>query len=88
MAYTKGMQEEQIVFNQTVGAWLVQNAWLLVVIAIWSSIWKGLALWRAARNGDNVWFVILLFVNTLGILEMSYLAYFGKKARSKSSIES
>lgn len=66
----------------------MQNAWLLVLFAVWSAVWKGLALWRAARNGDKVWFVILLFVNTLGILEMSYLAYFGKRARSRNSIES
>lgn len=82
------MQQEQIIFNQTVGAWLVQNAWLLVVFAIWSAAWKGLALWKAARNADKVWFIVLLFVNTLGILEICYLAYFGKKSKPKSSIES
>lgn len=46
---------------------------LLGVLIIWSLIWKGLALWRAARTGDTWWYVILLVVNTLGILEIIYL---------------
>ena len=55
---------------------------LLVLLAIWSLAWKGLALWRAARNGHRGWFVLLLIVNTVGILEIIYLYTAG---RSKSS---
>jgi len=48
--------------------------WLLfLLIAIWSIIWKGLALWRAAGRGNKWWFVILLVLNTVGILEIIYL---------------
>lgn len=43
---------------------------------LWSFIWKGIALWKAARNNDTVWFVVLLFVNTLGILEIVYIYLF------------
>jgi hypothetical protein len=43
------------------------------VLGIWSLIWKGFALWRAARDESKVWFVILLLVNTLGVLEIVYL---------------
>lgn len=46
---------------------------LVVLVAAWSLLWKGLALWHAGRRGDAWWFVILLFVNTLGILEIIYL---------------
>jgi len=43
------------------------------VLGVWSLIWKGFALWRAARDESKVWFVILLLVNTLGVLEIVYL---------------
>jgi len=45
---------------------------LIVVLMIWSIIWKGLALWRAARRHDTVWFIIFMFLNTVGILEIVY----------------
>ena len=52
---------------------------MFFAIIIWSLVWKGLALWRAGRNGDKKWFVALLIINTLGILEILYLYVFGKK---------
>jgi len=45
---------------------------LFVVLLIWSLIWKGLALWRAARRTDAAWFIIFMFLNTIGILEILY----------------
>jgi methionyl-tRNA synthetase len=44
-----------------------------ILALIWTLIWKGLALWRASKRGDMWWFIILLVVNTLGILEIIYL---------------
>ena len=52
---------------------------VLILLLIWSIAWKGLALWKAAREGSKVWFVVLLIVNTLGILEILYLYVFSKK---------
>ncbi|MES2203433.1 MAG: DUF5652 family protein [Patescibacteria group bacterium] len=46
---------------------------LIVLIVLWSVVWKGLALWHSARRGEPWWFVIMLVVNTLGILEIIYL---------------
>lgn len=43
------------------------------LIIIWGLFWKGLALWHAARRKQPWWFVILLLVNTMGILEIIYL---------------
>jgi methionyl-tRNA synthetase len=57
----------------------LQQSWLLVIAIIWSLIWKGLALWRASKNDQLAWFVCILFINTLGILEMIYLGFFQKK---------
>jgi hypothetical protein len=46
---------------------------VIVAIAIWTLIWKGLALWRAAEKKSKPWFIVLLIVNTAGILEIIYL---------------
>lgn len=46
---------------------------LFVSLLLWSLAWKGLALWRAGRRNEPVWFLALLLVNTLGILEIIYL---------------
>ena len=51
---------------------------LIILAVLWSVVWKGLALWHAARRGQYWWFVILLVVNTLGILEIIYLFFVAK----------
>lgn len=48
----------------------------IVVAIVWTLIWKGIALWHAARNRQTVWFIIMLVLNTLGILEIVYLVFF------------
>ena len=58
---------------------------LLALLVIWSIIWKGLALWKSAREGNKVWFIVFLVVNTLGILEILYLYVFSKKGPGKVS---
>lgn len=49
---------------------------IIAVAALWTLIIKGYALWHAARNGQKWWFIALLIVNTLGILEVIYLIWF------------
>ena len=51
---------------------------LMAVILVWTIIWKGLALWKSARKTHKIWFIILLIVNTLGILEILYIFVFSK----------
>jgi hypothetical protein len=58
-------------------------AWVFILIAAWTAIWKGFALWRAARNNSKPWFVVLFLVNTLGILEILYLFVIGKSGSTK-----
>lgn len=36
---------------------------------------KGYALWNAAKRGETAWFVVLLLINTMGILELIYLYF-------------
>jgi len=52
---------------------------LVVLSVVWSLPWKGVALWRSARNRHLVWFIFLLLVNTLAILEIIYIFGFSKK---------
>lgn len=56
-----------------VPAWISTFGPILSLIVLWSLFWKGLALWHSGRRGQPWWFVILLVVNSLGILEIVYL---------------
>lgn len=60
--------------NQTIFAYPI-TAWLLL---IWSFLWKGWSLWKAATKRQLVWFVILLVFNTFGLLEIAYIFYLNK----------
>lgn len=53
---------------------------LIGILLVWSAVWKALALWKSARAGNKVWFVVFLFVNTIGILEIIYLYALNKPA--------
>jgi hypothetical protein len=53
---------------------------LLTAIVVASTL-KGFALWRAARNNSSGWFVALLLINTLGILELLYLFVWGRNKK-------
>ncbi len=52
----------------------------LVMLAIaWSLVWKGVALWRAAGLRHKYWFIAILVINTLGILEIIYYFLVARK---------
>jgi hypothetical protein len=53
--------------------------WVLAILVVWSLVWKGWALWKAARLSSKWWFIILLLVNTVGILEIIYIFFIAKK---------
>ncbi len=48
-------------------------------VIAWAVMWRGIALWHAARNRQLVWYIVLLLVNTVGILEIIYLIFFRRK---------
>ena len=54
---------------------------LLIILAIWELIWKGIALWKAARNNHKAWYVAILILNTAGILPIFYIYVFSKKKK-------
>jgi hypothetical protein len=45
----------------------------ITFFAIWEMIWKGFALWRAARNKHLAMFICIIIFNTVGILPIIYL---------------
>ncbi|MBU6214787.1 hypothetical protein KGM48_03030 [Patescibacteria group bacterium] len=56
------------------------------MIVVWTIVIKGFALWHAARNSQKGWFIAMLIVNSLGILEVVYLIWFrNPSSRSPSS---
>jgi hypothetical protein len=63
-------------------AWM---AWVIPLLVIWTLPWKGVALWRAARNRHIVWFIVILILNTLAILEIIYIFVFSKKKGSDTA---
>lgn len=54
------------------------NPTLFTILVIWSLFWKGVALWKAARKEHASWFILLLFVNTFGFLDIAYIFYLNK----------
>ncbi len=56
-------------------------------IFLWALIWKGLALWRAARGEQKFWFIAMLFFNTLGVLEIIFLLRFAKNKLTVDQIK-
>ena len=57
---------------------LGMSVWLLIMILVWSLTWKLLALWKSARKGALVWFIVLALFNTVGVLEILYIFVFSK----------
>lgn len=58
---------------------ILENQWIIWLAILWTIPWKGIALWKSARNSDKIWFIILLVFNTLAILEIIYIFIFSKK---------
>jgi hypothetical protein len=52
---------------------------IIILLAIWEMIWKGIALWRAGKKQQLTWFVFIFIFNTAGILPIIYLILNKKK---------
>lgn len=55
---------------------------LLIAITLWSLALKGVGLWYAARNHQKRWFIAMLVLNTVGVLEIVYLIWFRADKKS------
>jgi len=72
--------------------WNDMNLWMqsryagtFTLLALWSIVWKGFALWRSAKEGSRYWFVSLLLLNTAGLLEIAYLFFFANERLTLSA---
>jgi len=71
-------------YFSTITSQLGISIWFLIIIILWEAVWKLLALWKAARKGSVVWFIVLAIFNTVGILPILYIFVFSKmKKKSK-----
>ena len=53
---------------------------LIVILSLFDSVLKLIALWKSARNNHLVWFICLAIFNTMGILPIVYLILNKNKA--------
>lgn len=67
--------------------YIYQNPLIFGIILLWNVPWKGVALWKAARNRQKIWFILLLIVNTMAILEIIYLFIFCEPKEDKNKDE-
>ena len=57
-------------------SWLLP---LLIIVVIWDLVWKGIAMWKAAKSNHKIAYVFLLILNTAGIFPIVYLLLNQKK---------
>jgi Family of unknown function (DUF5652) len=53
---------------------------IILILAVWTIPWKGYALWIAAKRNQKIWFIVILILNTVGILEIFYIFKIAKKS--------
>ena len=53
---------------------------LLILFILWTIPWKIYALWTAVKHNHKKWFVALVILNTLSVLEIFYIFYIAKKS--------
>jgi len=63
-----------IEFLSSLGIWII-------ALILWDALWKAVALWRAGRNNQIIWFAAIFILNTVGILPIVYLLFFQKNRR-------
>ncbi len=68
---------------QQLQEFILQNQWVIYALIAWTIPWKGIALWKSAKKGQKIWFVILLLFNTLGILDIIYIVFICKEKKEE-----
>jgi hypothetical protein len=75
----------QSLFNSNAHLSFKQIA-VIILTLIWYYGTKGPALWRSAKRGQMIWFIVMLLVHTFGVLELAYLFIFSQE-RPQSKIK-
>jgi methionyl-tRNA synthetase len=55
---------------------------MLVLLAIffWTIPWKAWGLWLAVKRNEIWWFLAMLLINTIGVLEIIYIFFIAKQS--------
>lgn len=53
---------------------------LMFILFIWTIPWKVYAVWIAVKHNHKKWFVALLLLNTVAILDIFYIFKIAKKS--------
>jgi len=67
--------ESTIQYWQSI-AWFMP---LILLVVLWDSVWKIIAMWKAGRNNHLAWFLCIAIFNTMGILPIIYILLFRDK---------
>jgi hypothetical protein len=59
--------------------WLIPT---IIILAIWDTVWKLIAMWKAGRNNHLAWFICIFIFNTIGILPIIYILIHKNKPES------
>ncbi len=73
--------------DEKIFTFLIENPLVLVLLLAWILFWKGTALWKASRLSHKWWFIIMLIVNTVGILEIIYIYFIARKYTVEAEVE-
>lgn len=66
---------------------LQNNSWILLLLVAWTLPWKGIALWKASQLRQKYWFIALLVINTLALLEIFYIFFIARKKEKTATLE-
>ena len=70
------------------GSIRIEDPFIITLVALgvlWTLPWKGVALWKAAGRKDLYWFIAILVLNTLAVLEILYIFVFSKRKKPESA---
>ncbi|MEK6923245.1 MAG: DUF5652 family protein [Nanoarchaeota archaeon] len=58
---------------------------VIVITIVWDLFWKAWGLWISSQRKEKIWFVLILIINSAGILPIIYLwlRLWRKKASDK-----
>ncbi|TGC11588.1 hypothetical protein CUN85_00445 [Methanolobus halotolerans] len=51
---------------------------IILILVIREIVWKGIGLWKAARNKQKYWFIAMLIINSVRIIPIIYIFLFQK----------
>jgi len=72
------------IFSQETLQFVESHTMLFVLLFVWSLFWKGVALWKSARLSHKWWFLIILVVNSVGIVDIIYIYFIARRYKVES----